>query len=142
MRDTKAFRRARQLDRLRDNLGLNAEDAETLFRAERVLRRWAELECGDGNDWGSWAIERDENGEGPPYMVHHRYGHGHFKDYTTRTRIADRERGALKRIAALCAARGLYFWHQSDPRGCALYVSREPLADNDYTRGTAMCREG
>lgn len=134
MRDTKAMRRARQLDRIRANLGLSVEDAETLFRAERVLQRWAELECGDGNDFASWSIERDED-TGVPYLV--TYPHT-GKSY--RSKIADRERGALRRIAALCAARGLHFYHQSDPRGCALYVSREPLCDNDYNRGVAMCR--
>lgn len=134
MRDTKATRRARQLDRLRDTLGLSTEDAETLFRAERTLCRWAELECGDGNDWASWSIERDEETEVPYFVTYPHTGQSY------RRKVADRERGALRRIAVLCKARGLHFWHQTDPRGCALYVSREPLNDNDYNRGTAMCR--
>lgn len=136
MRETKALRRARQLDRIRANLGLSVEDAETLFRAERVLHRWAELECGDGSDYASWSIERDEDTE-VPYLVMYPHTGASY-----RRKIADRERGALRRVAALCAARGLYFYHQGDPRGCALYVSREPLAGNDYSRGVAMCREG
>lgn len=134
MRETKVIRRARQMDRLRETLGLSVEDAEVLFRAERVLQRWAAMECGDGNDFASWIIERDEDTD-VPYLV--TYPHT-GKSY--RRKVADREKGALKRVAALCAARGLHFYHQSDPRGCALYVSREPLAANDYTRGTAMCR--
>ena len=134
-RETKATRRARQLDRLRDTLGLSEQDAAVLFRAERVLHRWAELECGDGNGYASWSIERDE-ATGVPYLC--TYPH---MGATTRRKIADRERGALKRIAALCAARGLYFYHQTDPRGCALYVSREPLRANDYSsKGVALCR--
>lgn len=132
MRETKAVRRARQLDRLRETLGLSAEDAETLFRAERVLQRWAELECGDGNDYASWSIERDEE-TGVPYLV--TYPH---RGPTTRRRVVDRERSALKRIAALCAARGLHFYHQGDPRGCALYVSKEPLTPSDYTHGVTV----
>lgn len=120
-------------------ISLSFDEANTLRRAELTLQRWSELECGDGNDWGSWAIERDENGEGPPYMVHHHYRHGAGKDSVTRTRIPDREAGALKRVSAICKAHGLHFYHQTDPRGCALYVSNEPLPDHNYTRGIPCC---
>jgi hypothetical protein len=42
-----------------------------------------------------------------------------------RHRIADREAGALKRIGAVLANHGtLWSYHQTDPRGCALYVGR------------------
>ena len=56
----------------------------------------------------------------------------------TRTPIADREAGALRRVRAVCAANGLHFYHQGDPRGCALYVAREPLDGSNYTRGFAV----
>src|SRR3990167_8610343 len=111
------------------------DDANTLRRAELTLQRWHELECGDGNNYGSWEIERDDNGDGPPFMVHHHYQHGNGKDTVTRTRIADREAGALRRVAAICARLGAHYYHQTDPRGCALYISAEPFAPFDYTRG-------
>src|SRR3990167_5933489 len=87
------------------------DDANTLRRAELTLQRWHELECGDGNDYGSWAIERDDNGDGPPFMVYHHY---HWtRDETTgqqvnhatasRTRIPDRETGARKRLSQIMA---------------------------------------
>lgn len=120
------------------SINLSFDEANTLRRAELTLQRWAELECGDGNSYGSWAIER-ENGEGPPFMVHHHYAHGAGKDRITRTRIPDREAGALRRVKAICQAHGLHYYHQTDPRGCALYVSKEPLPDFDYTRGVACC---
>jgi hypothetical protein len=120
-------------------ISLSFDEANTLRRAEKVLQRWSELECGDGNSYGSWAIERDENGEGAPFMVHHHYQHGNGKDWTSRTKIADREAGALRRVKAICQAHGLHFYHQTDPRGCALYVSTEPLPDHNYTRGVACC---
>lgn len=60
-------------------------------------------------------------------------------DPDTRKRAEGRERGALKRIAALCEAHGLYWYHQQDPRGCALYVSSEPLSDQNYPNGIAVC---
>lgn len=113
-------------------LGLPVAAANTLRRAEMVLHRWAEQECGDGNDYASWAIERDDN-TGKPYRAW--YPH---VGPATRTRIADREAGALRRVAKVCAEHGLYYFHQGDPRGCALYVAREPLTDSNYTNGFAV----
>jgi hypothetical protein len=117
---------------------VSPEDARLLRRAALTLQRWSELECGDSNNYGSWAIERDDNGDGPPYMVHHHW-HGAAIGTTTRTRIPDREAGALRRVAALCHARGWHYFHQTDPRGCPLYVSTEPLTDTNYTNGAAIC---
>ena len=123
----------------RTGISLGFDDANTLRRAERTLHRWAELECGDGNSYGAWAIARDENGEGPPFMVRHYFRHGAGKDTVTRSRIADKEAGALRRIAEVCERTGLHYFHQTDPRGCALYVSNQPLPDNNYTHGVACC---
>jgi hypothetical protein len=117
---------------------LTIAQANTLRRAALTLHRWYELECGDGNQWGSWAIERDDNGDGPPFMVCHHYQHGRGKDYTTRRRLSDREAGARKRVAQVCQEAGCHFYHQTDPRGCPLYISTEPIADNDYTRALAV----
>lgn len=118
---------------------LSFDDANTLRRAQLTLRRWYELECGDGNSYGAWAIERDDNGDGPPYMVHHHYMHGAGKDSVTRTRIPDREAGALRRVKAICEANRLHFYHQGDPRGCSLYVDNQPIPDNNYSRAVACC---
>lgn len=113
----------------RSGISLPLEDVHTLRRAQMTLHRWAERECGDGNDYASWSIERDET-TGKPYFC--RYPHdGKMR----RSPVADREAGALKRVAALCKAHGLHYFHQTDPRGCALYVSREPLTDSNYTSG-------
>ena len=113
-------------------LGISEYDAEILRRASMTLQHWAEQECGGGNDYASWAIERDEQ-TGQPFMA--RYPHN---GTATRTRIADRETGALRRVKAVCLANSLFFYHQTDPRGCALYVSREPLTDTDYPKGVAV----
>ena len=105
----------------------NRYQANTLRRAAMTISRWNERECGDEN--GN-CIERDEK-TGIPYAAH--YGHdGHNYRY----RIADREKGAKARVAAVCKALGAYFYLQGDPRGCSLYVSAEPIADNDYTRNS------
>lgn len=111
----------------------NYEQAETLRRAELTLQRWAEKECGDENDYSSWAIERDET-TGKPFMCI--YPHkGNSRKYA----IPDREAGALRRVKRICADLAIHFFHQTDPRGCALYVSKEPLPDNAYHRGIACC---
>lgn len=112
----------------RYGINLTFDQAHTLRRAELTLQRWAELECGDGNDYASWGIERDEKTD-KPYMVRHPHN-----GPSRRWPIPDREAGALRRVAKLCADAGLYFYHQTDPRGCALYVSREPIDCQTYSR--------
>lgn len=113
---------------------VSIEDASILRRAEKTLHRWAELECGDGNAYASWSIERDETTD-KPFMV--TYPH---TGKTRRHAVPDRERGALRRVAALCKRLGLYWYHQTDPRGCALYVAAVELSDNSYSsRGVACC---
>lgn len=111
------------------------EDAGTLRRAELTLHRWAELECGDGNDYASWAIERDE-ATGVSYLV--TYPH---TGSPSRRRIPDRERGARWRVATTCRRLGLDWYHQTDPRGCALYVARigAGMRDVNYSSVGVPC---
>ena len=139
-----AERLTHQTDTLVD-LGFTRDEADALRRISMTLHRWYELECGDSNAYGSWAIERDENGDGPPFMVRHIYTRGHGADRVIRTRIPDRERGALARLAKIINARnerhaaalvdwaathadatprGLSYHLQTDPRGAALYILR------------------
>lgn len=116
-------------------LQISFDDVDTLRRAQLTLHRWAEQECGDSNAYASFSIERDED-TGIPYRCVYPYtGDGAPR----KTRIPDREAGALRRVAAICAKYGAHYYHQGDPRGCALYVGKEPLPDNNYTRGVAIC---
>jgi hypothetical protein len=120
----------------RTGVSLTFAQAHALRRAELTLQRWAELECGDSNDYASRGLERDE-ATGRPYMVviPHK-GDGKARRYP----VADRERGALKRVASVCKDAGLNFYHQCDPRGCALYVGSVALTDNNYSgTGVACC---
>lgn len=114
-------------------VSLGFDDANTLRRAEIALQRWGEAECGDGNAHCSWGVERDEQ-SGIPFRV--TYPHS---GPSRRYRIADREAGALRRVSEVCKRVGLSYFHQTDPRGCSLYVSNEPLTDTNYTRGVACC---
>jgi hypothetical protein len=119
-------------------LGITTTDALALRKIEMTLSRWAERECGDehGN-----AIERDEV-TGVPYATWDTGMNGKRARY----RIADKETGALKRLAAIMARYpDLIAYHQTDPRGCALYIiARAELGEDRpvesyYTRGVAVC---
>lgn len=114
-------------------LSVSFDDANTFRRAQLTLHRWAEMECGDGNELASWSIERDET-TGLPYLC--TYPH---KGEARKVRIADREAGALRRVAAICQRVSGFYYHQTDPRGCALYIGAEPLNESYYNRGVACC---
>ena len=144
------------------DLGFTRDEAEQLRRISRTLQRWYELECGDSNTYGSWAIERDDTDDGPPFMVHHHYRHGAGKDSVTRTKIADREKGAIRRLDAILLARQaraditalgypmtdepatVTRYLQTDPRGAALYIIRPGDVPDGadvssyYTRGICV----
>jgi hypothetical protein len=108
------------------SLGFTSHEADKLRRISLTLRRWHELEC--GTDGGS--IERDE-ATGKPYWL---------TDSGRRWPMADRERGALKRLGHIVGMRNTRVWAasaahavrevavnpyiQTDPRGAALYILR------------------
>lgn len=160
--------------------GISYDDACALRRISMTLHRWHELECGDGNSYGSWCITRGEkpkrdsmgarldggpndetfihDDDGRPYLEHHHYMHGKGKDSVSYTLLADRERGALKRLAKIMARYpGFSSYVQGDPRGCALYIMRpvdllgfvnrpgdgtslQDWISCNYTRGIAVCK--
>lgn len=118
------------LYRIAERLGIEFYDVCAFRRDSMTLRRWFERECGDSNNYASWSVERDPDTD-IPYQVTHIYTHAK----AMRTRIPDREKGARKRIAERCERLGLYYYIQTDCRGLALYLSREPLTESDYTKG-------
>lgn len=108
--------------------------ANTLRRAQLTLHRWAELECGTGDANTTWIIEREgDDQQGRPIM--RRVGRNSESSW----HIPDREAGALRRVAEVCKASGLHYYHQADPRGCALYVSAEPLNNQNYSSRGIAC---
>lgn len=109
---------------------LEQGDVSTLRRAAITLDAWATRCCGSSD---GRAIERDEV-TGKPFATWDMGQSGK----RGRAAIADREAGALRRVEAICKAHGLYYYHQSDPRGAPLYVSREPLTDINYDRGVCI----
>lgn len=130
-------------------LGFTFEEAQALRRISMTLHRWHELECGTGEGQTSWSIERENgDGTGKPYM---RVQYPTRDGYVDRKwRIADRESGALRRLARIVAARNareaspVTPYVQGDCRGAALYVLREQdmlpghSLDCIYSRGLAV----
>jgi hypothetical protein len=128
-----------------EGLGIGYDEAQKLRRISMTLQRWFELECGDSDDYRSWAIERDEESD-MPYLVSHYYRS--LAGHESRHRIADKEKGARKRLAAIMAGHPeLVAYVQTDPRGCALYILKASDLRQDgklleieshYTRGIAV----
>jgi hypothetical protein len=103
-----------------ESVGFTFDECEKLRRISMTLHRWHELECGNSNDYASWAIERDEETE-VPYLVTHHYS----QNKPSRRRVADRETGAKKRLAKILESKpGISAYIQGDPRGAALYILR------------------
>jgi hypothetical protein len=123
-----AMRQNVQSDTLQ-RLGFTSDEAEQLRRISMTLHRWYERECGDETG----CIERDEQTDIPYWHSATR----HYldpRDPRSRQRIADREKGAVKRLHAIIAACNirrsdaqldpLSPYIQTDPRGAALYILR------------------
>ena len=94
-----------------ERYGIAYEDRESLRRIAMTLHWWHELECGVENGM----VERDET-TGKCFWVSARTG----KRFPT----ADRETGALKRLAVIMKRYNRRFKAhvQGDPRGAALYL--------------------
>ena len=133
------------------SLGFTLPEAQTLRRISMTLSSWAEHDC-------NGTIERDENRDNRPLWSHPETGR-HFV-----APVADRERGALRRLDAIVTARNvragwvqnagyygvqpstpsLSHYVQGDPRGAALYILRPgdvpdgADADSYYGRGIAI----
>lgn len=123
-----------------ERLGITSDDALALRRISMTLHRWHELECGTGDG----CIERDET-TGVPYWYNANSRYLGANDRRAYRRIPDREKGALKRLAAIMAHYPTLGYHvQTDPRGCALYILRPgdvPEGKSPrgyYSRGVAV----
>ena len=137
-----ALERKMELISRLQSLGFYFGEACALRRIEMTLQRWGERECGDAQ---GRCIERDDE-TGKPFATYET-GTGKRGRYA----VADREAGALRRLAAIVAARNgravarhmangghlgdklpgfVIPYHQGDCRGCNLYlVTRAQLMD-------------
>lgn len=123
-----------------NTLGFSNDEAFTLRRIAMTFHRWDEAECGDGNDYASWAIERDDETGKPFRCVYPHTG----KSY--RHAIPDREAGAQRRLDKIMAKHPEYVaYHQGDCRGASLYIVRKSELNGsdihaNYTKGVAVYR--
>ena len=108
------------------SLGFTTGESDALRRISLTLHRWAEHEC-------NGIIERDETRQNRPFWSNLNTGR-HFV-----APAADRERGALMRVGVIVSALGAHFYHQTDPRGAALYVAGEKLTDQNYSSVGICC---
>lgn len=147
MNKREAERQTRQADVL-VGLGFTPGEAESLRRISMTLHKWHEKECGMDNG----CIERDEE-TGKAYWLN--------SHTMRRYPVRDMEKGALKRLAYILAARnarqqwanddGRIVWPhsvssyvQTDPRGAALYIIRPgdvpegSSVESCYSRGICV----
>jgi hypothetical protein len=127
------------------NLGISREDATALRRISMTLHRWHELECGDTNNFASVCLVRGKRAAdgrftydeaGKPYLE--RLSRTANNPIPTYTLIPDRERGALRRLAAIMSRYPkLTSYVQTDPRGPSLYIGKH-LQESNYTDGVAV----
>lgn len=90
-----------------------------LCSIERKLHKWAEDECNGRIQW-----EEDPcTGEDAPRL----YGQDRWGAYTVPYSgfIPNREARYIKEAQQIAAQCGGLIYHQTDPRGCALYFYRE-----------------
>ena len=52
------------------NAGIRYEDAVQLRRISMTLHRWHELECGDGNNYASWSLVRDNEDRSKTFVIY------------------------------------------------------------------------
>ena len=151
MTKREAARQTRQHDVL-VSLGFTTGESDALRRISLTLHRWAEHEC-------NGIIERDETRQNRPFWSNPNTGRHYVAP------VADRERGALRRLDAIVTARNvraggvqnagyygidwvsaspLSHYVQGDPRGAMLYILRPgdgpdgADVDSYYSRGIAI----
>lgn len=84
----------------------------SLKRLARIIHKWNEDECNGAIQW------HGDNEETPK-----RYFQDHHGSFTiTGPTIQDKKKQSLESARKIAAKHGLSVFHQSDPRGCALYV--------------------
>lgn len=116
--------------------GISLDDSLALRRISITLSRWHKMRC--GTDGG--AIEQDEETGKWHWISYYPYTN---KEY--RTKIANRETGAKKRLDAIMAYYPtLMAYIQTDPRGASLYILKpgdipeSKDIDVYYTNGIAV----
>lgn len=101
-------------------LGIDVDDAKSLLGIERKLRHWAEDVC-------NGLVEVDENGVA--YRISSSYAE------LNKWKIPNQQTRALKKLDEIMNKYPhLIAYHQTDPRGCSLYIiPKKLLGDKDIS---------
>ena len=120
--------------RARSRYGVTDYAWRKLRDCEKILHKWGEDECNGRIQWD------DETGE--PHL----YRRDKWGNYTAKGRPTfNFEDYALDRARKTAQRFGLRIYHQSDPRGCVLYVYRpedlngSPIESVYPTQALAIC---
>ena len=128
MTKQEAMRRTMMNDNLR-RLGFTSDECDQLRRISLTLQHWGERECNE---------DIETRADGTAWVTPHYGITGPGRAY----QIPNREAGALCRLAAIMKsrARKLTYYHQTDPRGAALYII-ERKRYNDF-KAQHLARKG
>lgn len=114
-----------------NKLGLTGYRWNQLRRAEMALHSWAEQEC-------NGEIQREDESGRP-----RRYRRSQYGDFTERGGfIVDSEAHYLKEAKRHAKAAGFQVYHQSDCRGCSLYIYKQSDLDEAVARDEIYRRPG
>jgi hypothetical protein len=90
----------------------SAAEWARLKRLAKIIHKWNEDECNGAIQW------HGDNEETPKRYFQDRYGCFTIPGPT----IQDKERQSIESARAIASKHGLSIYHQTDPRGVALYV--------------------
>ena len=62
-----------------------------------------------------------------------------FKTEKESSKVEQRRYKLINEAKELAKGLGLYIYHQSDPRGCSLYLINKIMDENTYNHGVALC---
>jgi hypothetical protein len=123
----------------RFNVELPLKLVNALFRAEKSIGRFDELLCGSSEYIGASRYDVSIRPTNDDYTEFEFIRQGQTGKIVCRHPIADSRIRTLKRLSAVLATFGLAPFHQSDPRGCSLYVAPIGSRDVGYSNGVACC---
>ncbi len=89
----------------------SAADWASLKRLAKIIHKWNEDEC-------NGIIQYDDDGITPRRYHNDRYG----CPCVPGSAVPDKSEAAVENARKIAAKHGLSIYHQSDPRGCSLYV--------------------
>lgn len=112
---------------------MTVSEISKLVIIAKKLHQLNELICGyDSGDFTVYGYECQETGNMYKVILHNSTGS------ECKIKIRNSYMTIKDRLNELCKKYGIYFYVQTDPRGCPLYVSDKPLDASNYLDGIAV----